>query len=329
MDEESPVTETMRTILLSQRGSIDAIQLGTKARPEPGPKQVLVRVHASSVNPADVKLVLGEMGTSLIHSTKLPMQLGYDFSGVIEKLGAQVSGRSVGDEVFGFLPYATWNAQGSFADYLLAKPDRVALKPPGVGHEAAAAAGTAAVTALQGLLERGRLRSGQKLLIHGASGGVGAHAVRIAKILGAEVWGMCSAPKASFVRSLGADQVIDYRTTPLPELGEVFDLVFDVACTSSFHEAAPRLAHGGAYVTLLPSPSLLTGKAASLLSSKRCGYVVVQSTRDRLGRIASWLADGQFQSLVSESFELEATTQALSKLKSGRVEGKLAIRVHG
>ncbi len=320
--------ESMRAVLMSERGSIDSVRLGTKERPEPSRETVLVRVHASSVNPADVKLVLGQAGSSFIHATKLPMQLGYDFSGVIEKLGTGVSGRSVGDEVFGFLPYARWNAQGSFADYLLARPDRVALKPPGVGHEAAAASGTAAVTALQGLLEKGRLRAGYKVLIHGASGGVGAHAVRIAKLLGAEVWGMCSAQKASFVQGLGADQVIDYRRTPLSGLDEAFDLVFDVASTASFHEAAPRLVAGGAYVTLLPSPSLLTGKAAALLCSKRCGFVTVSSTRDRLGRIASWLADGQFEGLLSETFELGATAEALSKLKSGQVTGKLAIRVH-
>lgn len=319
--------ERMRAALLSQPGSIEKVCLGTRERPEPGPEEVLVRVHAASVNPADVKLVLGFAGAGFMHAPKLPMQLGYDFSGVIEKLGSRVSGRSVGDEVFGFLAYARSNAQGSFADYLLAAPDRVALKPPEVSHEAAAAAGTAAVTALQGLLEQGRLRAGQRVLIHGASGGVGAYAVLIAKLLGAEVFGMCSAAKMSFVESLGADEVIDYRSRPLTELEESFDLIFDVASTSSFAEAAPRLVRGGTYVTLLPSASLVAGKAAALLSSKRCGFVMVKSTRDRLGRIASWLADGQFAPVVTETFELASLSDALRRQESREVRGKLALRL--
>ena len=217
--------------------------------------------------------------------------------------------------------------QGSFADYVAVKPDEVGVKPDALSHIDAAAAATAGCTALQALRDKGRLESGQRVLINGASGGVGSFAVQIARLLGAEVWATASAKKAEFVRGLGAAEVIDYRLRSIASIDQTFDLVLDAASMSSFAEVEPRLGRGGSYVTLLPSASLVRGMAKSLVARKRCTFVTVKSRAADLDQLGSWLAAGKLSASVHTTFDLQAITDALAKLASGSVQGKIAIRV--
>jgi NADPH:quinone reductase-like Zn-dependent oxidoreductase len=255
------------------------------------------------------------------------MTFGFDFSGVVEAVGDEVQGRSVGDEVFGFLAYARSTKQGSFAELVSVKPDTVGDKPSNITHEEAAATATVGCTALQALTDKGGLQSGQRVLINGASGGVGSYAVQIASELGAEVWGTASAAKADFVKSLGAARVIDYKAARLGDIGEKFDVVLDAASMSSFGEVSSVLAPGGAYVTLLASLDLLTGMLASFFSSKRCGVVVVKSRTNDLNRLANWLEAGKLRASVDAIFPLEQLPAALAAQKAGQTQGKLAITV--
>ncbi len=317
----------MRAAIVEENGPIDRLRVGELAPPKPSADQILVRVHAAAVNPADLKVVSGKDGAAFIHAKRFPTAIGYDFSGVVEEVGAGVGGHGVGDEVFGFLPYSMRTTQGSFAELVAVAPDSVATKPPGVSHEEAAASATVGCTALQGLRDDGRLQSGQRVLINGASGGVGSFAVQIAKELGAEVWGTSSAAKLDFVRRLGAVEALDYRKTPLRSIDAKFDVVLDAACTSSFQEVRPLLERGGAYVTLLPSPSLFGGMLMSLFSTKRCRLVMVKPRAADLDQLGRWLAAGRLETSIEETFPLSEARTALSAQESGSIRGKLAIRV--
>jgi NADPH:quinone reductase-like Zn-dependent oxidoreductase len=317
----------MRAAILDKYGAIEDLRIGEIERPKLTDSTILVRVCAASINPADIKVIRGKDGGGFLHARNFPTAIGFDFSGVVEQVGANAEGRAVGDEVFGHLAYSPSTKQGSFAELVAVKPDSVGIKPPGVRHEDAAAAATVGCTALQGLRDRGRLRSGQRVLVNGASGGVGSYAVQIAAALGADVVGTASAAKASFVLSLGAEQVIDYRETPLSSLNETFDVFLDAAAMSSFGEAKRLLNRGGAYVTLLPSASVFGAMVLSLLSSKRCGFVTVQSRAADLEQLASWIVSGVLKTSVEETFPLSDIHTALSALDSGRVRGKLAVRI--
>jgi len=317
----------MRAAILDKHGTIDSLRIGDIEPPKLTPNTILVRVRAASINPADLKVIRGKDGGGFLHAKNFPTAIGFDFSGVVEQVGARAQGRELGDQVFGHLAYSPTTKQGSFAELVAVKPESVGLKPPSVSHEEAAAAATVGCTALQGLRDRGGLKPGQRVLVNGASGGVGSYAVQIATALGAEVVGTASAAKASFVRSLGVDEVIDYRQTPLSSLNRTFDLFLDAAATSSFGEAKPLLNRGGAYVTLLPSASLFGAMLLSLFSSKRCRFVTVQSRAADLEQLAAWMVSGELKASVEETFPLSDLSIALSALDSGSVRGKLAVRI--
>ena len=317
----------MRAAILEANGPVESLQVGEIEAPKPSPGEILVRVHAAAVNPADVKVVTGEDGGGFIHARKFPMAVGFDFSGVVEHVGANVTTRAVGDRVFGHLAYSPFTRQGSFAELVAVKPAAVGVKPDSVSHEDAAASATAGCTALQALRDEGRLKAGQRVLVNGASGGVGSFAVQIARVLGADASGTASASKAEFVRGLGVTNVIDYRQTPLESIEETFDVLLDAASMSSFQKTKHLLNRGGAYVTLLPSATLVGGILLSLFSSKRCTSEHVQSRAADLDQLGRWLASGELRASVEKVYPLAEVPHALAALQSGAVQGKLAIRV--
>jgi len=317
----------MRAAILDRNGPIGSLRLGEIDPPRLNDDTIVVRVHAAAVNPADRKVITGKDGGAFLHAKNFPTAIGFDFSGVVEQVGARVHRRSIGDQVFGFLPYSSSNRQGSYAELVAVRPESVGVKPAHVAHEDAAATATVGCTALQALRDKGRLKSGQKVLVHGASGGVGSHAIQIAIALGAEVWGTASATNAEFVRSLGAGRVLDYRKTPLRTIDEKFDLVLDAAVRSSFRETRDLLNRGGAYVTFLPSWSLFAGMAASVFSSKHCGLVMVKSKADDLDQLGTWLAQGKLRASVERTFALSETNEAIRAFEAGSIRGKLAIRI--
>jgi NADPH:quinone reductase-like Zn-dependent oxidoreductase len=317
----------MRAFATDRFGELSELRLQNLPKPSPGPGELLVQVRASAVNPADLKVLSGRGPAKFLHAARFPLILGYDFSGTVEALGAGVRGRAVGDEVFGFLPYSRKNRSGAFAEYLCAAQDSVGRKPGAVSHEEAAASATAACTALQGFRDQARLAAGQAVLVNGASGGVGVYAVQIAKALGARAFATASAGKADLVKDLGAERVYDYKTTPLGQIGERFEMFFDVASNSSFAAAARLLKPGGTYVTLVPSPALLASAARSLFTSKRCRFVIVQSRAADLEQLARWFDEGKLKAGVERSYPLAEVPLALQRLASGEARGKLAITV--
>ncbi len=297
--------------------------------PDPGlapDGHVVVRVEAAALNPADLKVVSGSVSGRFLRARTDPLVPGFDFSGVIEACAAGVGDLRITRRVFGHLPYSRANEQGSLADFVVVPADAVAPVSDDVGHRTAAATATTGSTALQGLRDVGRLRPGGRVLVNGASGGVGSHAVQIARLLGAEaVVGTCSAAKMDFVAGLGAEPV-DYRRTPLAETpGGPFDVIFDAAAAASYRACRRLLTPDGAYVTTLPGPGLLLDLMWAVFSRRRVGLVVVESRRADLAQLDGWLAEGALRTPIDTTVDRETVAEGLARLASGAVQGKIAV----
>jgi len=213
----------MKAILFEKYGSPDVLQIKDVEKPVPQDHQVLIKVHAASANPLDWHAMRAEpFLVRLSDGLQKPKdsRLGADVAGKVEAVGKNVTQFKVGDDVFG-------STKGSFAEFVCARADLLALKPANISFEAAAAVPVAAYTALQGLREKGQIKTGQKVLINGASGGVGTFAVQIAKWYGTEVTAVCSGRNLALVRSIGADHVVDYTKEDFTQNGKQYDLIFD------------------------------------------------------------------------------------------------------
>ncbi len=322
----------MRAITFYEYGPPSSLKLEERADPVPGPGQVLVRVRACALNAADwhllradpflVRLALGLFKPR--HNV-----LGCDLAGVVEALGAGVTRFRVGDAVMGELGSSGW---GAFAERVCAPEGMLALKPDTLGFSEAAAAPLAGVTALQGLRREGRLHSGERVLINGASGGVGTYAVQLAKVLGAKVTAVCSPRNLELARSLGADEVIDYTQTDFTLGDERYDLIL---ATNGYHPLSHYkrvLAPGGRYLMTggagkQMAEALLLGRIASLGSGKRLGYVAMKSNLEDLEFVRDRLADGSVRAVIDRTYPFEKVAEALAYLEEGHARGKVVIEV--
>lgn len=308
--------------------SLDQLAVTELATPSAKPGEVLVRVVAAAVNPADLKVVRNELSGRVLHARTKPLVVGFDFSGVVEACGSGVDDLGAGDEVFGFLPYSGSNRQGSFAERVAVPRGTVARKPAAVTHAIAAAAATPGASALQALRDKGSLKTGGRVLVIGAAGGVGSLAVGIAKRLGAKVTGVCSTSSVELVRQLGADEVIDRRITDPYTLAGPFDVIFDTSATYSYARMRGQLTPAGAFVTTLPSARWFAGKLLTALSRRSCHMFIVRSTTADLEQVATWLADGM-RVPIDATFPVHAVGKALTKLASGEARGRISIEVDG
>ncbi len=316
---------TMKAYLIRSRGDLSQVQVAETDAPATAAGHILIKVKAAALNPADLKVISGKDGGRFIHSSKVPIHLGFDYSGVVEQVAGDASSYAIGEEVFGFLPYSTKTRQGSFAEYISVREDEVAPKPSAISHAEAASAATVGLTALQSLSHIAGADRGQRILVNGASGGVGQYGVQIGKCLGAEVWGTCSAPKMEFVRALGADRVLDYAADPWSTLDERFDVILDTISNLRHAQYAKRLKRGGSYVATLPSAAWLGGKLRSLLTTKRVALVVVKPKRKDLSQLAAWLADGSVKAHVWKTFPFAELPAALEAFASGGALGKIVV----
>jgi len=325
---------TMRAVVGAQYGPPECLEVREVPRPDPGPGELLVRVHAAAVNPLDWFLVTG---LPLIARTSMglrrPKQLiaGVDLAGVVQAVGSGVTQFRVGDEVFG-------GGTGVFADYALAKEGDLAPKPHSLSFEEAAAVPLAAVTALQALRDRGRLQAGQAqaVLINGASGGVGLFAVQIAKHLGAEVTGVCSSGNAELVRSMGADRVIDYAAQDFTRAGRPYDLILDNAGNHPLKALRRALTHEGTLISnsgsgggrwFGPFGRIVKVKTAAPLVSQRLVFFLARVNRSDLGRLGDMADTGALKVAIERTYRLEETAAALRHVGEGHVRGKLVVTV--
>jgi NADPH:quinone reductase-like Zn-dependent oxidoreductase len=317
----------MRAVGWPRAGSNEPPRVLEVDVPKPGPGQLKVKVAWSAINPADLKVSSGEFVGRFLHARVSPLIIGYDFSGTVEG-GPGMRDLKLGDEVFGFLPYTSATRQGAFAEFVVVDCGTIARKPQSTSLETAAAAATPGLTALQFLRDLGRLKTGGKVLIIGAAGGVGSLAVGVAKRLGAHVTAVCSTYAVDYVNSLGADVVVDRRKRdPLTVKGS-FDVVFDPAAAYSYFAFRNRIAAGGAFVSTVPSPALFLGKAIAALSLQRCEFGSVRPVSDDLEQLAAWLQSG-LQAPINSRFPVKDLGPALAALTAGAVRGRIVVQVNG
>jgi NADPH:quinone reductase len=316
----------MKALAAPGYGPLARIALVDAPLPEPGRGEVRVRVVASALNPADYKVVLGTL--KMVHARSRPLFVGYDFSGTVDAVGPATSGFAPGDEVFGFLPYSPWNARGAFAEHLVARCDEIAKKPPGVSHAVAAAAATTGVTALQAIRDHGRApKQGARVLVTGASGGVGSIAIGVARRLGARVAAVGSGAGLALARRLGAEEVVDRTARRVPEdLEGPYDVVLDASATYRWSTFRRVLAPGGAFVTTMPSAAFVVDKLRSLVSSTRVTFIGVKSRAADLQLLGAWLGAG-LEVPLADTIAVRDVASGLARLRTSG--GRIAVQVAG
>jgi NADPH:quinone reductase-like Zn-dependent oxidoreductase len=322
---------TMKAVVHERYGRPDVLELRDVDKPIVEDGQVLVRVHAASVNPVEWYGVTGFYPARFGNGLRKPQStaVGADVAGRVEAVGRDVKEFQPGDEVFG-------TTGGSWAEYACAREDRLAPKPANLSFEEAAAVPVAAITALQALRDKARVQPGQKVLINGASGGVGTFAVQIAKSFGAEVTGVCSTRNVQLAGSLGADRVVDYTQEDFTKLGERHDVMLDIAGSRSFSdyrraltpEATVVLVGGRmTYRGLGPLPHLARTLLASLGRSQTVTFFVAKITTEDLAYLAELLEAGKVKPVIDRRYELSEAPDALRYLGEGHARGKVVITV--
>lgn len=320
---------TTKAIVAERYGRPDVLVLRDVELPAIDDDQILVRVHAASVNPVDWYRVTGPYFARLGGGWRVPggSAVGADFAGRVEVVGGAVTGLQPGDEVFG-------TADGAWAEYAPARETRVALRPAGLSIVDAAAVPIAGVTALQALRDIGRVQAGQRVLVNGASGGVGTFAVQLAKSFGAHVTGVCSTRNVDLVRSLGADQVVDYTREDFTRSGERHDLLLDIAGSRALGalgraltpEATVVLVGGPmTYRGLGPLPHLGATLATSRFRRRTVRFLVARINTADLAFLASLLEAGTIRSVIDRQYALHEASEALAYLGEGHARGKIVL----
>jgi len=304
----------MKAISLRARGGPEALAYEEVPQPRPGDGEVLVRVHAAGVIHTELSWV-PTWTTQAGEPRPLPVIPGHEFSGEISALAAGVRDVGVGDLVYGF---NDWYRNGASAEYCVARVADFARKPSSVDHVQAAATPISALTAWQGLIERAGLAAGQRVLIHGAAGGVGTFAVQLARWRGARVIGTASAANLDFVRSLGADEVIDYRAVRFEDVARDVDVVFDTVGGETLERSWGVLKPGGRLVTTAASGEQTTDERV------RAAYFIVEPSRTQLSEIARLIDGGALRPVVGVVFPLAEARQAYQRKPS---HGKVVLRV--
>lgn len=313
----------MRAAVLPRYGPPQVLEIRQLPRPEILPGRVLVQVHAAGINPIDWRIRSGSL--RLVLPVRLPMVLGYDISGVVVEVGAGVSEFRPGEEVYAFLD--TFRTGGGYAEYALVSPLVLARKPARLGHVEAAAVPLAALTALQALRDLGELRPHSQVLVNGAAGGVGSFAVQIARILGAEVTGVCGPANVEFVRQLEVDRVLDYSRTDFAQQQLRYDVVFDAVAKRSYWSTRRALGPRGRYITTVPSASQFVAQGLSWLGHRRSQTVWARPSGDDLRWLQEQIDAGQLRPSAVRSFPLEEVALAHAISQTGHVRGKLVLKL--
>lgn len=323
----------MRVAAYREYGPPEVLKVGEVRKPNPSASEVLVRVHATTVTAGDCRMrgfnfpPLFWLPTRIGFGLRGPKQriLGSEFSGVIEEIGKDVTRFRVGDEVFG----STGIGKGSYVDYLcLAEDATITTKPANLSFEEAAAVPFGGFAALVFLKEIGNVQSGQDVLIYGASGGVGTAAVQIAKYYGANVTGVCSSANLDLVRSLGADQVIDYTQEDFTASGQRYDIIFETVGKSSVSRGKDALKDGGIYLANVIGPAvigqMLWTKAAG---SKKVVSTVVFGSPENLQRLKEIVEEGKYRPPIDRVYPLEEIADAHRYVEEGHKKGNVVIAV--
>ena len=318
----------MKAAVFKSYGPPEVLTIEEIEKPVPDDDEVLVRIHASSVNPAEwygmTGLFLARINNGLFRPKDT--RLGADYAGVIEEVGKNVTEFKPGDEIFG-------GKRGAFAEYICVR-DKFALKPANITFEQAGGIAIAALTALQGLRDFGKIQPGQKVLINGASGGVGTFAVQVAKAFGAEVTAVCSTGNLKLARSLGADHVIDYTREDFTRNGKLYDLFFDIAGTRSWSECK-RVLKPQAILVIVGGPKsnrwigplshVIKLRLAALRASQKAVFFVANFNREDFSVLRELMESGKVKPIIDRIYPLNKINDAMAYLGSGHARAKIVV----
>jgi NADPH:quinone reductase-like Zn-dependent oxidoreductase len=326
------MSEPMKAVIRDAYGSADVLRLGEVAKPVAGEGEVLVRVLAAGVDQGVWHLMVGMPYAMRLagFGVRAPKNrlLGYDVAGRVEAVGANAGPFQPGDEIFG-------TCRGSFAEYAVARADRLATKPDNVSFEQAAATPISGYAAVQAVRDHGKVKAGQRVLIIGAGGGVGTFAVQIAKADGAEVTGVCGTAKTELVRSIGADHVIDYSKEDFTNDGTRYDVILDIAGNRPLSELRRALTPRGTLVIVgaeaagnwLGIRRQLRAAALSPLVHQKLGFFISKERSQDLEELRNLLETGAIRPVVDRTFPLNEVPEAIGYLREGRVRGKIVVAV--
>lgn len=311
--------ETMYAARIHEFGGPDVFRYEPAPKTAPVGNEVLIRIHAAGVNPIDCKTRKGQ-GVAGRYPDPFPLILGWDVSGVIEEVGTTVTDFNLGDEVYGMVAFPDIGA--AYAEYVTASPMDIALKPTSIDHAPAAALPLVSLTAWQALFDTANLSSGQRVLIHRAAGGVGHIAVQLAKWKGAYVIGTASSRNEAFLRDLGADEFIDYETTPrFDEVVSDIDVVFDMVGSETRKHSWGTLKKNGILVSIVGPPSEETAASHGV----RAAHMLVKPNRGQLEQLAALVDKGHVKPVIDTVFPLAETAQAHRLSEQGHVRGKIVL----
>ncbi|MEC4686142.1 MAG: NAD(P)-dependent alcohol dehydrogenase [Nitrospirota bacterium] len=310
----------MKAIVINRYGSAEVLEYKEVPLPQVKPSHLLVRIHATSVNPVDFKIRRGELKlfTGIIKPwVKI---LGFDIAGEVVEVGKRVEKFRKGDQVYALIGIRDG---GAYAEYTSVPERSAAIKPANMSFEEAAAVPLASLTALQALRDKGKVSAGEKVLINGASGGVGTFAVQIAKALGAVVTGVCSSKNIELVQSLGADNVIDYTKKNFTEDSRTYDIIYDVVANKSFATCKKVLTPNGIYITTVPGPKTILQKLlTSLLPGRKATYIMVKANSKDLDFIKDLIEAGKIRAIIDKTFPLSQVAAAHKYCEAGHSRGK-------
>ena len=330
----------MKAIYIERYGNIDGVQIGELPKPTLQPDDVLIHIHAASINPLDLRVLEGEFKAIL--PVKFPFILGNDLAGVVVEVGDRIKKFKIGDEV-----YAKTDQTGAFAEYAVVKASALSLKPKNLSMQQAASLPLVALTSWQALVEIAKVQTGQKVLIHAGSGGVGTIAIQLAKHLGAVVATTTSGKNADWVKALGADIIVDYKTTDFEDVIQDYDVVFDTQGGKTLEKSLHVLKRGGRLISISGPPDSNFAKTINanwllqwiipLLSwsirhkAKKRGieysFLFMQPNGNQLAEIAQLVESGAIKPVVDQVYDIANTKQALEYVNTGRAKGKVVINM--
>ena len=314
----------MKAAVIRKYGTAEVFRIEEVEKPFPKSKEVLIEINATSINPVDWKLRSGML--KYIYPLSLPAILGFDVCGQIVEIGEGVTQYKKDDWVYARSDKRAGNA---YAQYIALNENIIAPKPVNITAHETAAIPLAALTALQGLRDHGHLRAGQMVLVNGASGGVGTYAVQIAKALGANVVAVCSGKNIDLVKSLGADKIIDYKTSDPLKSDQKYSVIFDAVCNLDYGQVQKYLEKGGRYITLLPNFRVLASTLMAKLGLPGRHGIVFTMKSDSAGlkQINQWINEGKLHSIIDSTFTLDDIKKAHERSESKRARGKIIIQI--
>jgi NADPH:quinone reductase-like Zn-dependent oxidoreductase len=312
----------MRALVIHKYGSPDVLSYEETKVPQPGKDEVLVKVYAAAINPVDYKIRNGSI--KFLSGFRFPKVLGGDLAGIVEQ-SFDGSAFKPGDKVFAMLSLKG----GAYAEYATVPEKSLCLIPREASFTEAAAIPLAGLTAYQALVKKGKIKPDMRVFINGASGGVGHFGVQIAKSYGALVVASCSAKNSEFVKSLGADEIIDYQKTNITRLREKFNIFFDAVASGSYASFSRLLNPEGVYVATIPSPLSLMRQGLNFMFSRKCYAIMAKPLGSDLKVLASLFEDHKLKPYVSLIIDLKEGNKAHTLIETHRVTGKIVLRIRG